>query len=116
MSSDRVYHLVALQDLELMIREAQDPTKKEEEEKLGFPVQGMAELEKAREAVLKKIPQRDLRLYQRIKAKYDRVVVPVRSWICLGCFQALPTKATRAVSENGPLPTCENCGRILYWL
>jgi predicted nucleic acid-binding Zn-ribbon protein len=24
--------------------------------------------------------------------------------------------ATRAVAENGPLPTCENCGRILYWL
>jgi len=114
--SDRVHDLVALQDLELMIRDAQDPASKEKEEALGFAVHGLEELQKARETVVKKIPPRDLRLYERIRGKYQRVVVPVRSRICLGCFQALPTMATRAVSENGPLPTCENCGRILYWL
>lgn len=114
--SDRVHNLVALQDLELMIREAQDPSSKEKEEALGFMVDGLVELEKARVAVLKKIPARDLRTYERIRGKFERVIVPVRSRICLGCFQALPTKATRAVSEDGPLPTCENCGRILYWL
>jgi predicted nucleic acid-binding Zn-ribbon protein len=114
--SDRLHMLVALQDLDLMILEVRDPAGKEKEEALGFAVNGLAELEKARLAVLKKIPVRDLRLYERMRGKYDRVVVPVRSRICLGCFQALPTKATRAVAEDGPLPTCESCGRILYWL
>jgi predicted nucleic acid-binding Zn-ribbon protein len=114
--SDRVRSLVDLQDLERMIRDAEDPASKEQEEALGFPMEGLAELRKARDAMLKKIPPRDLRHYQRIRSKHRLVVVPVRSRICLGCFQALPTKATRVVEEQGPLPTCENCGRILYWL
>jgi predicted nucleic acid-binding Zn-ribbon protein len=114
--SDRVQKLVALQDLELMIREAQDPAHKENEEALGFSMEGLEKLETERERLIKQIPKRDLRLFQRVRRRFDRAVVPVVSRICLGCFQELPTSRTRVLSEDEELPTCENCGRVLYWL
>ncbi len=114
--SDRVQRLAQLQDLELMIREVQDPDRKQQEEELGFSVEGLAQLEKARDRLLKRIPKEDLRVYKRVRRRYERAVVPVLNRICLGCFQALPTSVTPALSDDDPLPTCENCGRILYWL
>jgi predicted nucleic acid-binding Zn-ribbon protein len=113
--SDRAQMLALLQDLELMIQEVQDPASKEKEEALGFSVDGLAKLEKERQKLLKRIPPADLRFYQRIRHKYPKAVVRVAGRICLGCWQTLPTSATRGVSEDGPLPTCENCGRVLYW-
>ncbi|MFC1572752.1 C4-type zinc ribbon domain-containing protein [Candidatus Eisenbacteria bacterium] len=114
--SDRVLKLAALQDLELMIREAEDPASKENEEALGFPMQGLEKLEKDRDRLVGQIPKKDLRIFQRIRRRYERVVVPVVSRICLGCFQELPTSRTRSLEEDAALPTCESCGRILYWL
>ena len=113
--SDRAQRLALLQDLELMMQEAEDPARKEKEEAMGFPLEGMAKLEKERQKLLKHIPVADLRTYERIRGKFPRAVVRVAGRICLGCFQTLPTSATRGVSEDGPLPLCENCGRILYW-
>jgi len=114
--SDRVQRLAQLQDLELMIRETEDPASKEKEEALGFSVDGLAQLQNARNRLVKQIPTQDLRVYQRVRRKYERAVVPVTNRICLGCFQALPTSSKAALSDTGALPTCENCGRILYWL
>lgn len=113
--SDRVQRLVQLQDLELMIDEVQDPDQKQKEEELGFSVENFAQLEKARDRLLKQIPKEDLRVYRRIRKRHGRAVVPVHNGICLGCFQTLPTRIQRGASEGGPLPACENCGRILYW-
>jgi len=114
--SDRVQRLAQVQDLELMIREVEDPAGKEKEEALGFSVAGLAQLHNALARLEKQIPRSDLQIYRRVRRKYERAVVPVMNRICLGCFQALPTSSKRALSETGALPTCENCGRILYWL
>ena len=114
--SDRVQRLAQLQDLELMIREGEDPASKKKEEALGFSVEGLQQLQTARGRLVKQIPTSDFRLYQRVRRKYERAVVPVINRICLGCFQALPTSSKPTVSETSALPTCENCGRILYWL
>lgn len=114
--SDRVQRLAQLQDLELMIREVEDPKSKEKEEALGFSVEGLQQLQNARNRLVKQIPTSDFRLYQRVRRKYERAVVPVMNRICLGCFQALPTSSTSTVADASALPTCENCGRILYWL
>jgi predicted nucleic acid-binding Zn-ribbon protein len=111
-----VQKLAALQDLELMIREAQDPTSKQSEEALGFQMEGLQKLEKERDRLVKQIPKPDLRIYQRIRRRYERAVVPVVSRICLGCFQELPTSRTRMIGTDEALPLCENCGRVLYWL
>jgi predicted nucleic acid-binding Zn-ribbon protein len=113
--SERAQLLARLQDLELMIQEAEDPASKEREEALGFPLDGMAKLQKVRLTLIKQIPPADLRAYERVRRKYRWAVVPVVNRICGGCFQTLPTSATRGVLEGVTLPTCENCGRILCW-
>lgn len=105
--------LVALQDLDLMIREAKDPKRATQEEELGFPLGGMGKLERTRERLAKQIDERLLQLYERMSRRYARVVVPVEGRICLGCFIGLPT-ATRRVADAGTVENCENCGRILY--
>lgn len=114
--SNRVHRLATYQDLELMIQEAQDPKLIGQEKSFGFDVAGLDQLKDRLETLANEISKPDLRNYQRVRSKYDRAVVLVIDKICHGCFQTLPTSCTRVVQEEGPLPTCESCGRILLWL
>jgi len=114
--SDRVQKLVTYQDLELMIRDAEDPARMKQEASLGFEVGGLEALKKRLSDLEIEISKKDIRHYRRVGRKYERAVVLVIDKICHGCFQSLPTSRTRQVSDEGPLPTCENCGRILLWL
>ena len=107
--------LVALQDLDLMIREAKDPERATQEEELGFELKGVEKLEKTRERLAKQIDERLLQTYERMSRRFTRVVVPVEGKVCLGCFMGLPT-ATRRNPEPRTIEICENCGRILYRL
>ena len=107
--------LVALQDLDLMIREAKDPERATKEEELGFEIQGVEKLERTREKLAKRIDERLLQTYERMSRRFTRVVVPVEGRICLGCFMGLPTSARRN-TEARTIENCENCGRILYRL
>ncbi len=43
-----------------------------------------------------------------------RMVVPVISGVCYGCFVSIPT--SRGVEANQGVETCENCGRFIYVL
>ncbi|TMQ57313.1 MAG: hypothetical protein E6K76_10725 [Candidatus Eisenbacteria bacterium] len=112
--NDQLQALVALQDLDLLIREAKDPERATQEEELGFPLGGVDKLERTRERLAKQIDDRLLQLYERMSRRYDRVVVRVEGSVCLGCFMGLPTAATRRVSDSRRVENCENCGRILY--
>ena len=105
--------LVALQDLDLMIREAKDPKRATQEEELGFPLGGMDKLERTRARLAKQVDERLLQLYERMSRRYARVVVPVEGRVCLGCFIGLPT-APRRNADSRTVENCENCGRILY--
>jgi predicted nucleic acid-binding Zn-ribbon protein len=105
--------LVALQDLDLMIREAKDPERATKEEALGFPMDGVEKLERTRERLAKQIDERLLQTYERMSRRFTRVVVPVEARTCLGCFMGLPTAAKRTATA-GTIEYCENCGRILY--
>jgi len=107
--------LVALQDLDLMIREAKDPERANQEEELGFEIKGVEKLEKTRERLAKQIDERLLQTYERMARRFTRVVVPVEGRVCLGCFMGLPTAAKRN-AEPRTIENCENCGRILYRL
>ena len=115
MGDDRILKLVQLQDLELMIREAQDPARKGNEEALGFTMDNVGKLEAELQELRGQIDKQDLRTYDRIHRRFNRVIVPAIGRICTGCFQEVPTSMTRNISEGGPLPTCESCGRVLYW-
>ena len=102
--------LITLQDIDLMIEESN------EVEKLGFSITGCSELEKARDEVASRIKKPLLFRYERLRAKLKRAIVPVKNDICLGCFLRQPTSIGAKGREESELFTCENCGRMLYWL
>lgn len=106
--------LVALQNLDVMIREVRAG----HEERLGFRIEKLDELLATREKLAAQIDPADLAIYERLAKRYDYVsaVVPVRDKNCLGCFMDLPTSAVRRAESDQGLMTCENCGRILYWV
>lgn len=110
----RTQSLVGLQNLDVLIREV----KAGHEEALGFTIDKLDELLKVRERLAAKVEPHDLEVYERVVKRYDVVsaVVPVRDKNCLGCFMDLPTSATKLGPDADMLLTCENCGRILYWV
>ena len=107
---NEIESLVTLQDIDLMIEEAN------EVEKLGFAITGGSELAKARAELASRIKKPILFRYERLRAKLKRAIVPVKNDICLGCFLRQPTSIGAKGREESELFTCENCGRILYWL
>jgi len=106
--------LVALQDLDLMIKETQDTDTSSEMKQMGFKLEGVAELQAARAALAKRIKPQLLNRYERLSKSYGRAVVPVTSNLCLGCFVTLPTSYL-SLNTKHALLQCENCGRILYF-
>ncbi len=108
----QIEFLVALQDLDIMIKEI------EEVKALGFEVkgEGLAALASAREDLVLKIKKPLLAAYERLRNRYKRAIVPVKDDNCLGCFMRLPTSITAHGRTDKEVLVCENCGRILYWL
>ncbi len=111
---EQVKLLVALQDLDLMMKEVNDASTSSEMKQMGFKLDGVAELQKARENLAKRIRPQLLNRYERLSKSYGRAVVPVTGNLCLGCFVTLPTSYPSLKSKDSFL-TCQNCGRILYF-
>lgn len=110
MENKELEMIVHLQDLDLMIDEAQDV------EKLGFAISGCEELKAARQELAAKISKPLLYRYERLRGKLKRAVVPVKNDICLGCFLRQPTAVGAQGREGNEIFVCENCGRMLYWI
>lgn len=76
-----------------------------------------AEVATARTAV----PDPQLRLYDRIASRNMPAVVPIVSGKCGGCHLKVSSELesaarSRSVPEPGAQPpTCDQCGRIVYW-
>ena len=104
--------LVALQDMEEMIREVTD--RGDELEGLGFTHGGLEDLKKAREELVSKVDPRHMGWYRRLMTRFGHAVVPVVSNLCTGCFANIPSSFVSKTNTN-KLQKCENCGRILYW-
>jgi len=102
--------------MDLMIREATDAQRLEQEERLGFKIDGVAKLQEARQELAQSIDPQLLKSYERLQRRYERAVVPVYRGVCLGCFMSLPTALGQAVKRQQEVRVCENCGRILCWL
>jgi predicted nucleic acid-binding Zn-ribbon protein len=111
---DEIKLLVALQDLDLMIREAKDSETSTEMKQMGFKLEGIDVLQEARTNLSKRIRPQLLNRYERLSKSYGRAVVPVTGNLCLGCFSTLPTSYPSLRTKH-TLLTCENCGRILYF-
>jgi len=103
--------LVHYQDIDLMLQEAE-----EEEKKMGFAMEGRDQLKKARDEIAKSIDTKALRTYQRLHTRFKRPIVPVQNDVCLGCFAKLPTSYGEKGRKDQTVYTCEQCGRLLYWV
>ncbi|RMF59652.1 MAG: hypothetical protein D6743_16005 [Calditrichaeota bacterium] len=102
--------LVALQDLDAMIRDIEDV------KHLGFDVEGREKLQEARDALAAKIRKPLLSNYEKLRNRYKRAIVPVKGDVCLGCFMRTPTALfTQHGRQDEEIILCEGCGRILYW-
>ncbi len=109
--------LIALQDVDEMIREARDPERAGALQRLGFKAQNIGALENSRKNLAAQLDKRTLSLYERVASRFGRAVVPVEGQVCLGCFMSLPTRNIGAAgAKQSRVETCENCGRILYWM
>jgi len=106
--------LVAIQDLELMIRDAEDAEQAQELEDMGFGMSGLDKLKKAREDLQAKLEPRHRSYYRRLTQRFGHAVVPVFNNLCTGCFANIPASFVSQTHRDKVL-TCENCGRILYW-
>ena len=111
---DQIKILVTLQDLDLMIKEAQDAATSEEMKQMGFKLDGITKLQEARENLASRIKPELLNRYERVARSYERAIVPVTGNSCLGCFVTLPTSYA-SLKDKKSFLTCENCGRILYF-
>ncbi len=108
----QIEFLVALQDLDIMLKEI------EEVKALGFEVdnEGKVTLTRAREELAARIKKQLVNNYERLRSRYKRAIVPVKDDTCLGCFMRVPTSVTSHGRTDQEVLTCENCGRYLYWL
>jgi len=103
--------LVLYQDINLMLQET-----KEEEKKMGFRHEGHGNLERARDELENTIDPRFVRKYKHLETRYKRPIAPVQNNTCLGCFAKLPTSYAEKGRNDQSLFSCEQCGRILYWI
>lgn len=110
MTKKQLELLVSLQDLDIMISEA------DEDEALGFGTPGREKLQKVRADVVDSIGKPLMFAFERLRTRYKWAIVPVKDDTCLGCFRRLPTAISAKGREDNEIITCEGCGRILYWL
>ncbi len=96
-----------------MIKDAGDANHAAKMQEMGFPQDGIDELKKARVEITEHIKPQLLNRYQRVSTSYDRTVVPVVGELCTGCLTKVPTSFRY---EKNAVMTCENCGRILYFI
>ena len=103
-------HLKLLFDLDNLIDDMDEPSYKE----IGFKVESKQReaLIRTRNDLLKKLPKEIADIYERLKKRYRRAIVPVDNGFCFGCFQKLPTEL---LTKGKELNNCPNCGRILYF-
>lgn len=113
-AKDQARALVALQDLDEQIRDAENPATRAKYEEMGFQLPGLDQLRDAQEKLEEKIDVKLLTRYRRLSDRAGRAVVPVVEGTCTGCFTNVPTSFTSSV-HAGQIMNCESCGRILFW-
>ncbi|MBD3334103.1 MAG: hypothetical protein GF355_01140 [Candidatus Eisenbacteria bacterium] len=120
--NERLEKLRLLQDLDIHLREAKDPQFRRTEEEMGFVIseEGVNKLQgirerRAAEMMADNTLKSDLRLYERIRQRYERAIERLEDGICLSCYATQPRAGLTLAVKQGKIPRCENCGRILHW-
>lgn len=92
-----------LEESETQLQEVMKETEQEEKE-----------LRIKRDELEKLVPKQYLTMYNRVRpAKNGVAVVPVRSGVCGGCFNAIPRQLVLELKRGDKHAVCEYCGRIV---
>jgi len=105
--------MIALQDLDILIKEMKNKSNARELTDMGFKLSGLEDLENARSELAKQIPGNLIDRYEKLAQRYKVAILPIAGGKCLGCFVKLPTSFFSSTTTE-KLLTCENCGRLLY--
>jgi predicted nucleic acid-binding Zn-ribbon protein len=109
---DPLTTLVLLQDLDLLLRDANDPAASAASDRMGFKTGGIEELKAARKLLIAALDVSIVRQYEAASKRYaGRAIVPIKNRTCFGCSGLVPT-GTNLVSHR--IQSCQSCGRILY--
>ena len=94
-------------------KEAQDPALNEAG--LRVDPERLEALKAHREEIASKLPDKILRRYERLRARYGRGIAPVVGGICTACFAQLPTAMISDPQRNEKVDSCPSCGVFIYW-
>ena len=109
--------LLEIQDLKTQRRELEQAGGEREVQEEVFhlsPDQAAGKLEEKIAELQGSLPPTVQARYNRMAARYERVVVPVIGGICYGCFVSVPTALASDADRNQEVRSCQNCGRFLY--
>jgi len=109
---------VAVAQKELLAFQEKAKQKKGDLEKrttaVAAELTGAKEKQAAAEAT---VPEDVLGRYRRIlKSKKDVAIVPINGGACGGCHMKLTSQTVLTARAAEALTSCENCGRLVYWL
>ena len=77
----------------------------------------MQELTKEREEIAGRVEEDLLDRFGRLfKSKGDAAVVGLVHEVCTGCHMKITTQTAHKVKSGREITSCEQCGRILYWV
>lgn len=115
---DKGLALVAEGQKELAVFQEKAKTKKADLEKRLVAVTAELATAKQQQAVAEKtVPEDALARYRRIlKSKGDVAVVPIHGGACGKCHMKLTSQTVLSARTAETLTSCENCGRLVYWL
>ena len=91
---------------------------KQFDEETGSQSEQLAKAKGERDQVFAALPKALSSLYGRISAKIrDRVAVAeARNRSCTACFMSLRPQVMAEIRRGEEVITCDNCGRILYYV
>jgi len=112
--NEQLQMLLILQDMDILIKEMRDNKVLAQEKKLGFSVNHLEKLEKARGECTKKIDKEVLKHYEKLIVRYNRAIVPVRDGTCFGCF--IKQAACLYFGGSDDILVCEHCSRLQFRL
>ncbi len=76
--------------------------------------QELDQLERKRKELTKKIPDKLIEQYERLRASANKPIVQVKNGVCQGCQMSVSKNTVKKARNGQGIVTCENCSRILY--
>lgn len=87
------------------------------EKRIAVVTTELAAAKEKQAAAEQTVPEEDLSRYRRIlKSKRDVAIVPINGGACGGCHMKLTSQTVLSAKGGEALTSCENCGRLVYWL